>query len=321
MEKNSIKFWIATVALALSACSSDRHEQTLENLKTEASSSKRYEEGTRQGYGSETTEEAPEEAKDYGEIVGLSLSRNASADTSKKFLKTSDLHFETKDVFESTQNIENVAFEAGGYVQSSDISGIGRFYHREKTLGDSVKIVRKVSSRSEITLRIPTDKLHGVMQKIAKEVVFLNSRVIKIEDVTLQILENQLEQNRNKRFNERVQGVVHAAKAKTEEQLAIFESMRDKEAQIDYALLEEKNELNRIQFASIKLALYETPHFETHYEKIYKEQSSFAVLMKDAWENGVVIVRSIAYILVTIWPLLITALLFLIVLKLYKRSR
>ena len=106
----------------------------------------------------------------------------------RKFVRTADIKFKVKNVAKSTYAIENVTNKFGGFVTYTNLES--HINHKEETRvsQDSILETTKFTVDNNITIRVPNTKLDTVIKSIAKEIDFLDSRLIKADDVTLQML-------------------------------------------------------------------------------------------------------------------------------------
>ena len=59
-----------------------------------------------------------------------------------------------------------------------------------------------------MTLRVPNTQLDTVIKTIAKQIQFLNYRIIKADDVTLQMLSNKMTQKRSQTSEDRLANAI-----------------------------------------------------------------------------------------------------------------
>ena len=103
----------------------------------------------------------------------------------RAFLKTADIKFKVKDVVSSTYNIENTCNTQGGFVTSSSLESIIGRKESVPISEDSSVEISTYSVSNSIIIRVPNNKLDTVLKAIAANVDYLDSRIIKAEDVNL----------------------------------------------------------------------------------------------------------------------------------------
>ena len=115
----------------------------------------------------------------------------------RKFIRTADARFKVKDVAQSTYKIERLTQNVGGFVTLSELRSSVTENDETQISQDSLLKTTRYEVNNTITLRVPNVKLDTLLRSLAKEVQFLDYRVIKADDVNLQLLANELSQKRN----------------------------------------------------------------------------------------------------------------------------
>lgn len=126
----------------------------------------------------------------------------------RKFIRTADFRFKVKDVAKSTTAIENTTNKFGGLVTHSNLESAISQRDETQFSQDSTLITTRYTVESNLTIRVPNTKLDTVMKTINREIDFLDARVVKADDVSLQLLSNQLAQNRNSQQQRRVENAI-----------------------------------------------------------------------------------------------------------------
>src|SRR6187431_3022873 len=125
--------------------------------------------------------------------------------STRKFIRTADLKFKVKNVTQSTYAIENITNKFDGFVTYTNLQSniIDKF--ETKISQDSTLETTRYNVENNITIRVPNKRLDTVIKCIAKQIDYLDYRVIKADDVSLKILSNQLSQNRSAINEKRVE--------------------------------------------------------------------------------------------------------------------
>ena len=119
-----------------------------------------------------------------------------------------DIKFKVKNVPQSTYAIENTTAKFGGFVTYTNLQSDISEKTKTKISQDSTLETTKYNVENNITIRVPNTQLDTILKTISKQIDFLDFRVIKADDVSLQILANQLAQNRSTSQEKRVQKAV-----------------------------------------------------------------------------------------------------------------
>ena len=119
----------------------------------------------------------------------------------RKFIRTADLKFQVQDVSSTTTNIERLVRNQGGFVIYTNLSSsIDNKETYQISRDSSLETIHYILS-NEIKLRVPNRKFDSTLQAIALLVDFLDYKVVKADDVSLQILDNQLTKKRANKTN------------------------------------------------------------------------------------------------------------------------
>lgn len=119
----------------------------------------------------------------------------------RKFIRTADLKFQVQDVSSTTTNIERLVRNQGGFVIYTNLSSsIDNKETYQISRDSSLETIHYILS-NEIKLRVPNRKFDSTLQDIALLVDFLDYKVVKADDVSLQILDNQLTKKRANKTN------------------------------------------------------------------------------------------------------------------------
>jgi hypothetical protein len=116
------------------------------------------------------------------------IKRNAD----RKLIKTVNLECKVAEVEKATYQIENITKQFGGFITSSDITNSNYSYNEYRISKDSVKVVGIRNIENNITLRVPNFYLDSVLYHFSKIWTQLDHRTLKVEDVTIQLLSNEL---------------------------------------------------------------------------------------------------------------------------------
>lgn len=120
---------------------------------------------------------------------------------SRKFIRTADLKFKVVDVANTTSKIETIVRNQGGFVIYTNLSSEIENKDTYQVSSDSSLETIYYTLRNELRLRIPNRKFDSTLQAIATLVDFLDYKVVKADDVSLQLLDNQLTKKRANKTN------------------------------------------------------------------------------------------------------------------------
>ena len=320
---NKIKFVIILLSLFLiGSCShSDKHYEMrspMEEIAREISNEEVYEE----------YEEAPDaDASEYPaeSYISSSAALENPADTTRSMIRTAHIKFKVADVIKSTYSIENIAVRQGGFVENSNLSSRIDNTKRTRIKKDSILVTSYYTISNKLTLRVPNTKLDTTLTEIAQFVAFMDYRVIEAKDVTLDLLSKRLEQNRLKNFDNRMKSAIGGKDSKLGDVSSSESNLLSKQAQADAAKLENMRILDKINFSTIELQLYQNQKIK--YETIAREEeiklykTPFGTRLLDALEDGWFAIVEIFLFLVNIWSIILLGGIIFWVVRYWKRKR
>ena len=155
----------------------------------------------------ESADETAYESNDIVVDTTMAVSSSAaveSKNSDRKFVRTADIKFKVKNVANSTYAIENTTNKFGGFVTYTNLQSTISDKSETKISQDSTLEITKYRVENNITIRVPNIRLDTVIKTIAKQIDFLEYRIIKADDVSLQMLSNQLTQNRTENQEKRL---------------------------------------------------------------------------------------------------------------------
>ena len=126
------------------------------------------------------------------EQLSSSAAVQDSHDSIHQFVRTADLKFKVNNVSQTTAVVEDIASKQGGFVTythlASDIDHVSTI----PVSPDSSLETTYYNVTNSMVLRVPNTKLDTTLKEIARSVDYLDYRIIKADDVALQLLSNEL---------------------------------------------------------------------------------------------------------------------------------
>jgi hypothetical protein len=314
-------FYIAFLSALLFSCKQKPSEPSF----NEASSSE--ESATSE---SATTDEASD-TKDVATSDAKSTAKMASSsaavvdkNSNRKFIRTADLKFKVTDVATSTYAFENTVTKMGGFVASTELKSTIINTSSAQVSNDSIVETTRFIVENNMVIRIPNILLDSTIKVIAKQIDFLDYRIIKADDVSLQLLSNQLSQRRNQLNQTRVEDAIRNRGRKLGETLDAEDRLYNSQTQSDEAKLSTLSMNDQINFSTIALAFYQKESIKT--EKLAnpdneKYRTGFGVQLSKGLKNGWYILEAIIVFLVNIWTLIALAGILWFVWKKFKKTK
>jgi hypothetical protein len=226
----------------------------------------------------------------------------------RKFIRTSDMKFRVKDVRDATTQIENITRQHNGFVTYTDLkSNIENQETIQKSMDSSLESIR-YSVVNDITLRVPNATLDSTMAAIATLVDYMDYRVIKADDVALQIKSNQKAQARALRHDARIAQAVDTRKGKIHEAVDAVETSAEQQRMADDAELSNLSLADQVAYSTVSLSIYQRT--ETKYWSIANPdskvmKSGMGIRIWDAIKTGWYIMEDIFVGILNLWFLVV----------------
>ncbi len=226
--------------------------------------------------------------------------------SNRKFVRTADIKFKVKNVAKSTTVIEDTTIKFGGFVTSTDLQSNINREERTKVSPDSTLINTKFTVQNNMTIRVPNTQMDTVVKTIAKQIGFLNYRVIKADDVTLQMLSNKMSQKRSETTEKRIANGIDTKGKKLNQIIDAEENLAAKKEQKDNSKIANLSLQDQVNFSTLTLQIYQDE--TTKQEMIANEKSvnayraNIGLQIWDSFKSGWFILEEIISFLVVLWP-------------------
>ncbi len=187
------------------------------------------------------------------EFVSSSASENKPSERS--FVRSAEMKFKVNDVKKSTVKIEDVIKKRNGYVSLSNIYKTNESSQTTSLSRDSALEITNYNLECEMNFRVPTSSLDTVLKEISKEIIYLDSRVIKADEVSFEMIKNNMQAQR---ANEYANEIDKARKSKGEmnENTSVDNITNQKEIRDD-AKLNQMILKDKIAYSDVHLIFYQ----------------------------------------------------------------
>ena len=165
----------------------------------------------------EKEQDAQQKDSTYNAAPLSSSAAKVFKDSIKKFIRTADVKFKVKAVINTTYDIENICSANGGFVTSTNLTSDIIKSEETPVNEDSILQTTSYNVTNNIILRVPNNKLDTTLKEIAKNISYLNYRIIKADDVCLQMFGNTLAQKRLAKQEARLTNDIDANNKKLQE--------------------------------------------------------------------------------------------------------
>ena len=258
-------------------------------------------------------ESVAEETPDYSENVATDstsvVSSSAAVEnknSNRKFVRTADVKFKVKNVAKSTYAIEDATTKFGGFVTYTHLQSNIHSEDRTKVSQDSTLVTTKYKVDNNITIRVPNTKIDTVIKTIAKQIHFLDYRIIKADDVSLQMLSNELAQKRSNLSEKRLANAIDSKGKKLNQVVDAEVTLDAKKEQNDASKLQNLSLQDQVNFSTLTLNIYQDESIKQ--EMVANEKSinayrpNIGLQIWDSVKTGWFMLENIVSFVVVLWP-------------------
>lgn len=258
-------------------------------------------------------ESVAEETSDYSENVATDstsvVSSSAAVEnknSNRKFVRTADVKFKVQNVAKSTYAIEDATTKFGGFVTYTNLQSNIHSEDRTKVSQDSTLVTTKYKVDNNITIRVPNTKMDTVIKTIAKQIHFLDYRIIKADDVSLQMLSNELAQKRSNSSEKRLENAIDSKGKKLNQVVKAEETLEAKKEQNDASKLQNLSLQDQVNFSTLTLNIYQDESIKQ--EMVANEKSinayrpNIGLQIWDSVKTGWFMLENIISFVVVLWP-------------------
>ncbi|WP_018343228.1 DUF4349 domain-containing protein [Cytophaga aurantiaca] len=292
----------------IGSCAEKKAEQTSADLTWDANS--------QSSPGSTAARAEP--AADKDEANGNAnppVSSSAAVETNKndgrKFVRTADLLFKVKNVIKATYSIEDIVSRHGGFVTHTSLNSNINSVNTTAISADSSLETTYFTVVNYMTIRVPNTKLDTTLKDIAKHIEYLDHRLIKAEDVSLQILSNDLTQKRSAKTEKRLADAIDNRGKKLDETVQSEEILSNKQEQADNAKIANLTLNDQISFSTITLNMYQRQEIKreliSNHKNIDAYEVGFGHKLIDALSSGWHILEVVILFILNLWGLILAA--------------
>lgn len=237
---------------------------------------------------------------------------------SRKVIRTADFRCRVNDVFTASTSLENTVKSVGGIIEESRMNNENGYTQSLYHTPDSLKQVHTYTTTSHLTLRVPAASLDSVVKAIPELATFIEYRNLAQEDVTLKYLSNSLKNEPSGR----TQKALDVAQ-KTEDVIAADDYLTQKHANTVDRQINNLAMLDKANYATIKVEFFQPERINTQVviNPDFYAKPSFGVQFLLALNNGWQLLRDIFIAFLSIWPLLILAIVGWVLYRNYRKEK
>jgi hypothetical protein len=245
--------------------------------------------------------EMNESMRDYAATAdSTSFSNDISnlASASRKRVKSADVRCRVPDVFAATSRLEQLVVRSGGIVVESNLQNESLSHYQLPYTADSVKNVQLYTPVASLTLKVPVEQLDTVVQELTAMAAFIDHRIVKDQDMTLQYLSNALK-------NEAREQQVVPSKKGTQLDVAAYQD-RKADAAVDRRM-NNLAILDNVAYSTFTVQLFQPQIADIQLlaNPAQLSRAGFGTEMMVAVRSGAETLRNILLFLVQLWPFLL----------------
>ena len=247
-----------------------------------------------------------EEATTDSTSVVSSSAAVENKNSNRRFVRTADVKFKVKNVAKSTYAIEDATTKFGGFVTYTNLQSNIHSEDKTKVSQDSTLVTTKYKVDNNITIRVPNTKMDTVIKTIAKQIHFLDYRIIKADDVSLQMLSNELAQKRSNSSEKRLENAIDSKGKKLNQIVKAEETLDAKKEQNDASKLQNLSLQDQVNFSTLTINIYQDESIKQ--EMVANEKSinayrpNIGLQIWDSVKTGWFMLENIVSFIVVLWP-------------------
>lgn len=258
------------------------------------------------------------------ETTANELNLNTKTPEGRKFIRTADVKFKVKNVMSATEQIEDMAAGYGGFITYSDLENSVENRESTKISRDSILVTQLVVVENSMVLRVPNEKLDSLVRQFNKLITYLDYRIIKMDDVTLQFVANRMKSQRLNTYTKRQAGHVDNRGKKLGESTLAEDKILDRQMQADEVSVQTMSLEDQVNYCTINLAIYQeaivVKSVKPNFEYVAASKPNIFSRIGDALIQGWWILEEIIVFFVKIWGVLLVVV-GIVMLGLYLNKR
>jgi hypothetical protein len=171
---------------------------------------------------------------------------------------------------------------------------------------DSTLVTTKYKVDNNITIRVPNTKMDTVIKTIAKQIHFLDYRIIKADDVSLQMLSNELAQKRSNSSEKRLAHAIDSKGKKLNQVVDAEATLDAKKEQNDASKLQNLSLQDQVNFSTLTLNIYQDESIKqemvANEKSINAHRPNIGLQIWDSVKTGWFMLEHIISFVVVLWP-------------------
>jgi hypothetical protein len=238
-----------------------------------------------------------------------SFSANQSFPDQRKFIRTADLKFKVANVVATSYKIEDIVCQNKGFVTYTNLTNDIAKTETVQVTADSLLQTVHYNMSNDIVIRVPNQQLDTTLKTIATLIGFIDYRIIKAEDVTLNELSNTLTQKRTTQHFSRITSAIDNKGKKLNDVLDAEDKLIGKEQEADDALVANLDLNDKVKYSTVKILLYQNEAVKSEMlpaaKNIEPYQPSFISLLGESLLSGWKMLSELIIAIIKVWPVIL----------------
>ncbi len=257
------------------------------------------------------------ERADYASADTIASEAISNGELVEKMTKTADMRFRVKDVQRTKENLSATIKKQGGLVMEFNISSSIQNSEKVKFSADSLKEITSYRTDGYLVARVPSEKLDDFTNQIAGISVFVDNQSLKMQDKSLDYLENKL------KAENRIEAVERINKIATKKSANVASSLDIKDDYVDKKI-ENLSIDKQVKYSTITLSFYQDNTIKTMIvanDNIYDYKPEFFRRLGLNLVDGWMYFKEFILFLSRLWMFLVAGVIAFFVIKYYTRKQ
>lgn len=227
----------------------------------------------------------------------------------RKFVRTADLQFKVKDVRKSSEEIEDLTTKYGGFIAYSNMYSDILDKKTVVISRDSVLEVSSINIQNEINIKVPNQHLQALLKDLNGMMLHVNHRIIKADDVSLQMLSHELYNKRVEKFSERIESAHQHRKGDVAATTKAEDTLLGRQLSADEHKVQNLSLQDQVDFSTVTINLYQNTFIDKamleNQEVIDNYRTNVFLRIWDSVKTGWIFFEDMLVILVRLWIFLL----------------
>ena len=230
-------------------------------------------------------------------------------DSAKQLIRTATLKFRAKKVLDAALQVERIAQQNGGFVLQNEYRENQVQQYDRRISADSSEQITVVEPVCHVLIRVPFRQLDTTLRSIGRLSLVLDYRNLQAQDVSLDIMEQNLAALRNQAYGDAVSGDI----AEKGDRLKDITAAREREFNAkqgeDIAKIERMRIEDQVRYSTVTVDIYENNTRRTEMIAFHRTPRDWKPNLFARIGNGLVmgwhLFSEMIIGLVSIWPFLL----------------